>query len=150
MRNWLGFDPADESAPVREAVRQLLSGRPESPFDLAPSAMASVFIPMDVLDMGPEIVVRANLPGLAAEDISVTYLDNTLTIKGETKEDAEYKGATYLRRERRATNFVRSVSLPVALDSEAAEAQFENGVLTLRIPKSEKIRPKSIKINRAA
>ncbi len=148
MRNWLGFDPADESAPMREAMRQLLGARPDSPLDFAPSAVASVFVPIDVLDNGPEIVVRANLPGLKAEDISVTYLDNTLTIKGEAKQDAEYKGATYLRRERRATNIVRSVSLPVALDTDAAEAGFEDGVLTLRIPKSEKVRPKTIKINR--
>lgn len=150
MRNWLGFDPADEAMPMREAVRQLLTGRPESPFDLAPSAVASVFVPIDVLDAGPEIVVRANMPGLIAEDISVTYLDNTLTIKAEAKEELEYKGATYLRRERRAANLVRSVSLPVALDTDKAEAEFENGVLTLRIPKSEKIRPKTIKINRVA
>lgn len=150
MRNWLGFDPADESVPVREAMRQLLGGRPESPLDLAPSAVASVFVPIDVLDNGPEVVVRANLPGLRAEDVSVTYLDNTLTIKGEAKEDTEFKGATYLRRERRATSFIRSISLPIALDTDTAEAEFENGVLILRIPKSEKIRPKTIKINRVA
>lgn len=150
MRNWLGFDPVGESEPMREAMRQLLGGRPESPLDFAPSAFASVFVPIDVLDNGPEIVVRANLPGLTAEDVSVTYLDNTLTIKGEAKEDAEFKGATYLRRERRATTFVRSVSLPIALDTETAQAEFANGVLTLRIPKSEKVRPKTIKINRVA
>ncbi len=146
MRNWLGFDPIDESAPMRDALRQLLGERPSSPLDLAPSAMASVFVPIDVMDTGPEVVVRANLPGMKAEDIAITYLDNTLTIKGEITEEEEFKGAMYLRRERRASNFMRSVSLPMALDTESAEATFQDGVLTLRIPKSEKIRPRAIKI----
>ncbi len=131
---------------MRSAMRQLLGERPSSPLDLAPAAVASVFVPLDVLDAGPEIIVRANLPGIKAEDVSVTYLDNTLTIKGEVKEDAEYKGASYLRRERRAATFTRSIHLPMALDMEGAEAKIEDGVLTLRLPKSEKIRPKTIKI----
>ncbi len=149
MRDWrdlLGVDPLAESAAVRDAMRQLLGERPSSPFDLAPAAVASVFVPLDVLDAGPEIVVRANLPGIKAEDVSVTYLDNTLTIKGEVKEEPEYKGSSYLRRERRASTFARSISLPMALDMDRAEAKFEDGVLTLRLPKSEKIRPKTIKI----
>lgn len=150
MRNWLGFDPIDESAPMRDALRQLLGERPASPLDLAPSAMASVFVPVDVLDIGPEIIVRANLPGMKADDISITYLENMLTIKGEVKEDDEFKGAMYIRRERRASNFIRSINLPMALDTENAEATFQDGVLTLRLPKSEKIRPKAIKINTSA
>ncbi len=145
-RDWLGVDPLDESASVRDAMRQLLSERPASPFDLAPAAVASVFVPLDVLDAGPDVVVRANLPGTKAEDLSITYLDHTLTIKGEVKEDAELKGASYLRRERRASTFARSINLPVALDMEHAEAKLEDGILTLRLPKSEKIRPKTIKI----
>ncbi len=150
MRNWLGFDPIDESAPMRDALRQLLGERPSSPLDLAPSAMASVFVPVDVMDIGPELIVRANLPGMKADDISITYLDSTLTLKGELKEDDEFKGAMYLRRERRASAFTRSIHLPMALDIENAEANFEDGVLTLRIPKSEKIRPKAIKIKTLA
>ena len=112
--------------------------------------LASVFVPVDVLDIGPEIIVRANLPGMKADDISITYLENMLTIKGEVKEDDEFKGAMYIRRERRASNFIRSINLPMALDTENAEATFQDGVLTLRLPKSEKIRPKAIKINTSA
>lgn len=145
-RDWLGADPLDESASVRDAMRQLLSERPASLFDLAPAAVASVFVPLDVLDAGPDIVVRANLPGTKAEDLSITYLDHTLTIKGEVKEDAEFQGASYLRRERRASSFARSIHLPMALDMEHAEAKLADGILTLRLPKSEKIRPKTIKI----
>ncbi len=150
MRDWFGFDPLQESTTMREALRQLLSERPASPFDVAPSALASVFVPVDVMDAGPEVIVRANLPGMKAEDISINYLNNTLTIKGEVKEDTEYQGATYLRHERRASAFSRSIGLPMALEMESADAKFQDGVLTLRIPKSEKIRPKTIKISTTA
>ncbi len=150
MRDWFGFDPFGESASMRDALREFLGERPTSPFDLAPSAVASVFVPVDVMDLGPEVVVRANLPGIKAEDVSVTYLDNTLTIKGEVKEDEEFQGATYLRHERRAASFSRSLNLPMALEMDGADAKFQDGVLTLHIPKSEKIRPKTIKINTAA
>ena len=147
MRDWFGFDPLQETAAMREALRQLLSERPGSPYDVAPSALASVFVPVDVLDAGPEIIVRANLPGMKADDISINYLNNTLTIKGEVKEDSEYQGATYVRHERRAEAFSRSINLPMALEMDNAAAKFDDGVLTLRIPKSEKIRPKTIKIS---
>ncbi len=149
MRDWFGFDPFGESASMRDALREFLGERPTSPFDLAPSAVASVFVPVDVMDLGPEVVVRANLPGVQADDLSITFLNNNLTIRGELKEDPEFKGANYLRRERRATTFSRSIHLPMALEMENAEAQIENGVLTLRIPKSEKIRPKTIKVTTA-
>lgn len=149
MRDWFGFDPMQEANPMREALRQLLSERPGSPYDLAPSALASVFVPVDVMDAGPEIIIRANLPGMKADDISINYLNNALTIKGEVKEDTEFQGATYLRHERRAASFSRSIGLPMALEMDSADAKFQDGVLTLRIPKSEKIRPKTIKINAA-
>ncbi len=146
MTDWFGVDPFSESASMRDALRQLLGERPTSPYDFAPSAVASVFTPLDVLDLGPEIVVIANLPGLKGEDVSITLLDNMLTIKGELKGTEEYKGATYLRRERRASAYQRSIQLPMPLDVEHAAATFEEGVLTLRLPKSEKVRPKTIKI----
>ncbi len=149
MRDWFGFDPLQETTAMREALRQLLSERPDSPYDFAPSALASVFVPIDVMDAGPEIIVRANLPGMKPDDISIHYLNNTLTIKGDVKEDMEFQGATYLRHERRAAGFSRSINLPMALEMDGADAKFQDGVLTLHIPKSEKIRPKTIKINAA-
>ncbi len=149
MRDWFGFDPFGESASMRDALREFLGERPTSPYDLAPSAVASVFVPVDVMDLGPEVVVRANLPGVQPDDLSITFLNNNLTIRGELKEDPEFKGANYLRRERRATTFSRSIHLPMALEMENAEAKIDNGVLTLRIPKSEKIRPKTIKVTTA-
>ncbi len=76
----------------------------------------------------------------------ITVLGDTLTIKASLSNEEEYKGATYLRRERKASTFVRSLTLPMPVESERADAVFKNGVLTLTLPKSESVRPKVIRV----
>lgn len=142
----LGFDPFVELNAYRDALRQLVEGGWFMPRDLLPSAMAAVVIPIDMMDTGPEIIVQTNLPGVKPEEVSVTVVGNTLTIKGTTQQKEEFEGASYLRRERRSTSFTRSVSLPVTVDAEHGEAKFQNGVLTLTLPKAEAVRPKTIKV----
>jgi HSP20 family protein len=111
-----------------------------------PSAMNAIVIPVDVLDNGPEIVVKAGLAGVKPQDVSISVLGDTLTIKATLDEEDENRGATYLRRERKATAFVRTLSLPVPVEAEHAEARFKNGVLTLTLPKIPSIRPRVIKV----
>ncbi len=142
----LGFDPFVELNAYRDALRQLVEGGWFMPRDLLPSAMTAVVIPIDMMDTGPEIIVQTNLPGVKPEEVSVTVVGNTLTIKGTTQQQEEFQGASYLRRERRSTSFTRSVSLPVTVDAEHGEAKFQNGVLTLTLPKAEAVRPKTIKV----
>ncbi len=142
----LGFDPFVELGAYRDALRQLVEGGWFMPRDLLPSAMASVVIPLDLLDNGPELVVQTNLPGVKPEDVAITVVGDTLTIKGSLHQQEEFEGANYLRRERRNASFTRSVSLPVAVDAEHGEAKFKNGVLTLILPKAEAVRPKTIKV----
>jgi len=142
----LGFDPFVELNAYRDALRQLVEGGWFMPRDLLPSAVAAVVIPIDMMDTGPEIIVQTNLPGVKPEEVSVTVVGNTLTIKGTTQQQEEFQGASYLRRERRSASFTRSVSLPVTVDAEHGEAKFQNGVLTLTLPKAEAVRPKTIKV----
>ncbi len=142
----LGFDPFVELNAYRDALRQLVESGWFMPRDLLPSAMTSVVIPIDMLDTGPEIIVQTNLPGVKPEEVSVTVVGNTLTIKGMSQQQEEFQGASYLRRERRSTSFTRAVSLPVAVDPEHGEAKFQHGVLTLTLPKAEAVRPKTIKV----
>lgn len=142
----LGFDPFVELNAYREALRQLVEGGWVMPRDLLPTAVTSVVIPLDVLDTGPEIVIQTNLPGVKKEDINLTVTGNILTIKGNLHLAEEFQGATYIRRERRGASFTRSVTLPVAVDAEMAEAKFKDGILTLVMPKAEAIRPKPIKV----
>jgi HSP20 family protein len=140
------FDPFVELNAYRDALRQLVESGWVMPRDLMPSAVTAVVIPLDMIDIGPSIVIQANLPGVKPEEVNITVTGNTLTIKGSLEERNEFQGANYLRRERRTVSFSRSLTLPIAVDAEHGEARFKNGVLTLTLPKSETVRPKNIKI----
>ena len=142
----LGFDPFVDFNAYRDALRQLVEGGWFMPRDLMPSAVASVVIPLDMLDTGPDIVVQTNLPGVKPADVSITVVGNTLTIKGSLGQQEQFQGANYLRRERHSASFARSIALPISVDAEHAEAKFNNGVLTLTLPKAEAVRPKNIKV----
>ncbi len=146
MKEKFSFDPLADFKNYREALRQMAEGGWVLPRDLMPSAMNAVVIPIDVLDNGPEIVVKASLPGVKPEDVSISVLGDTLTIKATIDEEDETRGATYLRRERKASAFVRSLSLPVEVEAERADARYRNGVLTLTLPKVASVRPRVIKV----
>lgn len=146
MADIFSFDPFVELGAYRDALRQLVESGMLLPRDLLPSAVASVVVAVDVLDTGPEIVVLANLPGVKAEDVQISVVGTTLSIKGSVQTSKEYEGSHIIRRERRATGFIRTVQLPVEVDADRAAAKFSNGVLTLTLPKSETIRPRMIKV----
>lgn len=86
------------------------------------------------------------MPELKPEDVSIDITGETLTIEGETKAEEEIKKEDYLYQKRRYGAFSRSVVLPSGLKPEKAQATIEDGVLTLTIPKAEKVKPKAIKI----
>lgn len=145
MADKINFDPLVDLKNYREALRQMMEGGWVLPRDLMPSPMNAVVIPIDVLDNGTELVIKANLPGVKPEDVSINVLKNRLTIKASLSEEEDVRGATYLRRERKVNAFVRTLSLPLSVDAERADAHFKNGVLTLTLPKSESVRPRIIK-----
>jgi HSP20 family protein len=101
---------------------------------------------LDVYENEESLVVTSSLPGVKPEDLEITITGDVLTIRGETKSEEKVEKANYLRQERRFGSFQRSVQIPGALQSDKAEASFENGVLTLTIPKAEEARPKTIKV----
>ncbi len=143
------LDPFTNLGALRDAMRQLLDEGWVGPRDLLPSALASILVPVDVIDTGPDIVIRAAMPGVKAEHLKITLSGSTLTLKGEVAAEEELGDATYLRRERRASAYTRSLTLPLAVDADQAPAIFRDGVLTLTLPKSEKVRPKTIKVTTA-
>ncbi len=96
-----------------------------------------------------EFVIKASLPGVKPEDVQITVHGDTLTIQGESKAHEEKKGEHWHLRERRFGQFQRSLSLGTSVDSDKARAQFEHGVLTLVLPKSEQAKPRQIKIGGA-
>jgi HSP20 family protein len=118
------------------------------PWRFLPTDHESTF-PVEVGESEQEIEVKAALPGMRPEDVDISIANDVLTIKGEHKDVTEDKGHEYYRREIRYGSFHRSLSLPVSVDADKAEASFENGMLVLRLPKAEALRPKQIRINGA-
>jgi HSP20 family protein len=102
---------------------------------------------LDVYETDDNLVVETALPGASPDDVDISIVGNTLTIKGETEceEETEEKGK-YHCRERRYGAFQRSVGLPVKVEADKAEAVFENGVLKLTLPKAETDKPKKITV----
>jgi len=90
--------------------------------------------------------IQAELPGLKKEDVKVTVEENTVTIRGEKKSESEKKEANYHRVERSYGSFERSFSLPGAIKNDSVDAHFEEGVLTVRLPKTEEAKQKLIDV----
>jgi len=111
------------------------------------AALGEVAAPaLDVYQTPNEVVVKAALPGLKPEDISIDITGETLTIRGEHKAEQEIKKENYLYQERRYGAFSRSMVLPSGLKPDKAKAKMEDGFLTLTIPKTEGVKPKAIKV----
>jgi HSP20 family protein len=106
------------------------------------------FVPrMDVVDTGKEIKVSAELPGLDEKDIDVSFANETLTIRGEKKEDKEEKGKDYYRSERSYGSFTRTIPVPADIDPGKVAATFRKGVLTVTMPKTKQAIDESKKIS---
>jgi HSP20 family protein len=102
---------------------------------------------LDVYETDENLVVEASLPGISPDAVDISVEGNRLTIKGETKrEEEKEEEGKYHFRERRYGAFQRTLSLPVEVNADKAEAVFENGVLKLTLPKVEQARPKHIKL----
>jgi len=132
-----------EMMSLREAMDRLFDDaftRPVSMRDL--SAMPLI----DLSEDDDEITVKAVLPGLKPEDVQISVTADVLTIKGEFKNEDESKNRNYLIRERRFGSFERMIQLPTEVQTEKAHADFADGILTIRLPKAEAVKPKSISI----
>ncbi len=101
-------------------------------------------LPLDVYTTPSEIVLMANVPGLKPEDVSITLEGDTLSISGEIKPPMD--NVDYIFQERPYGKFGRTLTINVPVDVEKTEATFDNGVLTITLPKSEAARPKTIKV----
>ena len=103
-------------------------------------------IPLDVVEQEDELLVRASIPGVKVDDIDVSIENRVLTIKAEAKTEAEHKEGGYLVRERRSGSFFRSLRLPESVDADKAKTSYNDGVLTVNLPKAESKKAKHIKI----
>ena len=107
--------------------------------------------PVDIYQNGEhELVLKAELPDMARENIDVTVADGTLTIKGEKKLSSDVKEEQFHRVERRYGTFSRSFSLPPTVDASKVGAEYKNGVLTVKLPMREESKPRQVKVDVAA
>ena len=104
-------------------------------------------LPLDVTRTADALVVEAALPGIKPEDVDITVEDSTLTIRGEFRDERQSGEGESLVSEIRRGSFGRTITLPSGLEADKATATFENGVLTLRIPKAESVKPRQIRIS---
>jgi HSP20 family protein len=105
-----------------------------------------VDLAIDMYETKDDVVVKAALPGIKPDQVEVSITGDTLMIRGEAKEEHEVKEQDYIRKERRYGSFCRSLTLPSGIKSDKADASFENGVLTIKVPKAEESKPKTIKV----
>ena len=101
---------------------------------------------VDVYDGKEEVVLKADLPGVTPEDVDVEVDENVLTIRGERKSDYRADQERFYRVERPTGAFERSIALPAGVLADRIEASFEDGILTVRVPKAEEAKPKRIQI----
>jgi len=143
MSNLTRWEPVREMMTLREAMDRLFDDAFTRPLSVSGvSAMPAI----DMYQTDEEVVVKATLPGLTADDVDITVTGETLTLRGEYKQETEEKQATYHIREQRSGSFERSLLLPTDVKADKASANFENGVLTIAMPIAEEVKPRSITI----
>lgn len=143
MSNLIRWEPMHEMMTLREAMDRLFDDAFTRPIS------ASAFSGMPAIDLYQdenEVVVKASLPGLKAEDVQISVSNGVLTLRGEFKQDEEKKDKKYHLREQRYGSFERSISLPSDVQTEKSKAEFKDGILTITLPKSEEVKPKTISI----
>lgn len=137
------WDPFQEMLNLRRTVDRLFDNA-SADRDWAESPVWGLAV--DMVENKDEFIVKASVPGINPDDLDISYSDDTLTIKGEIKQDKEVKEDQYHMRERRYGSFVRSIALPTKIKGDSIEASYQNGVITLRLPKAEEVKPKRIAI----
>ncbi len=146
MANITRFDPFGEMVTLRQAMDRLFEDSFVSPLTLRSFDGEGGTPALDVHQTADEIVVSAALPGVGPDDVDITITGQTLSIRGEIRADEKVERDQYLYRERRYGAFHRQLQLPVRVQGDAANATFENGVLTLTIPKAEEVKPRQIQV----
>ncbi len=140
------WDPFREVVDLRDTMDRLFDRGFSRPWRLITWDTGNGFFPLDLYETDEDVVVRASLPGAKPEDVQISVTGETLTIKAETREEHEEKSPDFHRQERYYGSMQRALTLPVRIDADKAEAEFENGVLTLRLPKAPEVRSKTIEI----
>lgn len=147
MANLIRRDPVREMLSWSRAMDRMLNNFYDDG-ELGFSEPLNLRIPLDVMENDEEFIVKADVAGIDPDNIEITYTDNNLSIKAEMSEEREEKGeeGRYHLRERRYGTFSRTISMPGTVDVENIQAESENGVLKLHLPKKEEVKPRRIEL----
>jgi HSP20 family protein len=143
MSNLIRWEPAREMMTLREAMDHLFDDAFTRPLTLRDGWSAPA---IDMYQTDDEVVVKASLPGVKADEVQINISGEVLTIKGEAKQVEEKEDKAWHMREQRWGSFERALALPTEVVSDKAKAEFENGILTITLPKAEEVKPKIINI----
>ena len=143
MSNLIRWEPEREMMTLREAMDRLFDDAFTRPLSLNEGRHVPA---LDMYQTDEDVVVKAVLPGMKAEDVQINSTGDVLSIKGETKEKNETKHKDYHIREQHWGAFERSLVLPTAVVSDKAKAEFEDGILTVTLPKAEEVKPKVVSV----
>jgi len=144
MSNLTRWEPVREMMTLREAMDRLFDDAFTRPINLRDGGWSAPAI--DMYQTDDEVVVKAALPGFKADEVQINVTGDVLTLRGEMKHEEEKSDKSWHIREQRWGSFERSVALPTAVVSDRANADFENGVLTIKLPKAEEVKPKTITV----
>lgn len=139
------WEPFRGASTLQEQVNRLFGNALERSAE--ESNLTSWAPAVDIYETEHELVVKADVPEVDPKDLDIRVENNILTIRGERKFEKKVNEENYLRVERAYGTFSRSFSLANTVNSEAIKADYQNGVLTLTIPKREEAKPKQIKVN---
>ena len=143
MSNLIRWEPAREMMSLRDAMDRLFDDAFTRPLSLRDGWSVPA---IDMYQIDDEIIVRAALPGIKADQVQINVTGEMLTLKGEIKHEQDKKEKAWHIREQRWGSFERSVVLPTDVVADKARADFEDGILTITLPKAEEVKPKVINI----
>jgi HSP20 family protein len=138
------WEPGRELTSLQSEMNRLFNGF----FDTGsgPGALRQWAPAMDLVETDDHFLLRADLPGLDEDDVSIEFQDNVLTLSGERKSEHEESREGYHRVERAHGSFARTLTLPEGVDADAIEAAFDRGVLEVRIPRPAERKPRRVQI----
>lgn len=140
------WDPFKEISDMENRLSRLFSAPTTNGGAKEALTVAEWAPAVDIAEDDKEYIIKAELPEVRKEDVKVTVANGELSITGERKFEKEEKGKKYHRVERAYGSFLRSFSLPEAVDGTKVEAQFKDGMLTIHLPKDEKAKPKTVEV----
>ena len=144
MSNLTRWEPVREMMTLREAMDRLFDDAFTRPINLRDGGSSAPAV--DMYQTDDEVVVKVALPGFKADEVQINVTGDVLSLRGELKREQEEKDKAWHIREHRWSSFERSVALPTQVQADRANADFENGILTISLPKAEEVKPRTISV----